>query len=100
MRTLMRIRTSSFSALTQIADTMSVPVPHGRVIHTSQLGLYGIGAVQPIGLTQGAAAISTACASAFQQSMLIQDHTCAFLDVASEIVSEIESEMGLEAPRR
>ena len=53
---------------------------------------YGTGAMQPIGLTTGAAAS--------QQSMFLPRHTCALLDVASEVVSEIESEMELEAPRR
>ena len=32
-----------------------------------------------------------------QQSMVVQVHDCALLDVASEILSEIESEMGLDS---
>jgi len=47
---------------------------------------YRTGAMQPIGLTTGAAA-----------SMLLQGDNCALLDVSSEILSAIESEMGVDS---
>ena len=47
----------------QIADTMSVLVPWACDPHKPAVGLYGTGAVQPIGLTQGAHTIYAASGS-------------------------------------